>query len=298
MGLSLCQSLFATIAYADIFDYPLTGDEVAYWCIGRSFIHITPIPGIEKKGEYFHLSHRESLVSTRKKRFAWSARKWKVAHAVAKLLARIPTIELVGVTGALAMSNAKKDDDIDFFIITSPGTLWITRLLSVILVDRIGRRRKPGDTEVSDKVCLNMFMSAGSLRVPAKERDLFSAHETIQMKPLWARDGMYARFLEANQWVQTFLPMAARSVKDRAVMHHHVTDIHLVRSVAISFLRLLEPAARRAQLWYMKNRRTNEVITDHMLRFHPRDARGWVKAALANRLATQNIPLDNVFYAS
>lgn len=58
---------------------------------------------------------------------------------------------------------------------------------------------------------------------------------------------------------------------------------------------LLEPLARSVQLWYMKNKRTREVITDTTLRFHPKDARVWVKKKLSGRLTRYNIPLDKVF---
>lgn len=61
---------------------------------------------------------------------------------------------------------------------------------------------------------------------------------------------------------------------------------------------ILEPLAKFIQLWYMEKHRTYEVITDTTLRFHPKDARVWVKRKLASRLAKFNIPLDKVFYAS
>lgn len=60
---------------------------------------------------------------------------------------------------------------------------------------------------------------------------------------------------------------------------------------------VVERLARFIQLWYMRKRRTTEVISDRVLRFHPRDARIWVKDTLQKRLAPFNIPLDNIFYA-
>ena len=63
-------------------------------------------------------------------------------------------------------------------------------------------------------------------------------------------------------------------------------------------LRIIEPIARFVQLRYMRKRRTNEVISGSIIRFHPADARVWVRDALAKRLARHNIPLDKVFYGS
>ena len=68
--------------------------------------------------------------------------------------------------------------------------------------------------------------------------------------------------------------------------------------LVIFLMRLFEWPAKQIQLWYMARHRTHEVITDTTLRFHPRDARVWVKRKLSARLAKFNIPLDKVFYAS
>ena len=59
---------------------------------------------------------------------------------------------------------------------------------------------------------------------------------------------------------------------------------------------VLEPVAKYLQLWYMRRHRTHEVLTDTVLRFHPKDARVWVKRKLAARLARLHIPLDIIFY--
>jgi hypothetical protein len=59
---------------------------------------------------------------------------------------------------------------------------------------------------------------------------------------------------------------------------------------------LLEPFAKFIQLWYMKRHRTNEVIGKTSLRFHPKDARVWVRRKLRVRLTGYHVPLDNIFY--
>ena len=87
------------------------------------------------------------------------------------------------------MDNADKQDDIDFFIITAKGTMWTTRLCSAFLLSAAGLRRTPNQKQVANKICLNMFMQEGDLSLPASERDLFSAHEVLQMVPLWEREG-------------------------------------------------------------------------------------------------------------
>ncbi len=198
------QAILKTLFYSDIFDYPLTIDEIKKWLIGIKLPNKFQLSQlvqkqiIQKKDKYFFLSGRNNIVSLRKQRKKYSEEKLAIAQKAAFLLKFIPTIKLVGITGALAMYNTKKYDDIDLFIISSKNLLWTTRFLSTILLEIAGLRRHPQKTIAPDKICLNMFMDKKYLEVPKKEQDLFSAHEVLQMKPIWERDNTYHKFLQAN----------------------------------------------------------------------------------------------------
>lgn len=275
MKLDTRKFLQATVLYADIFDWSLTQEELRLWCIG-----------IQPKV----LPHTKNPSLSRRMRERWAKKKWEIAKSAARYLRFIPSIVLVGVTGGLSRNNVKKNDDIDFFCITTSGTLWISRLLAIVVVELLGKRRRPGGTNVADKICLNMFMSEDALAITQKERDLFAAYEVLQMEPLWERAGAYKKFLVKNRWVKKFLPNA---------WEWRVNSKQLaVNSKRNSFLFfVIEPFARAIQLWYMKSRRTSEVIEPGVLRFHPRDARAWIKQAFGKRLSRYNIPLDKIFYA-
>lgn len=297
------------ISYADIFDYPLTEEEVRVWT-----------PYVAMRSFHMHvpsaISQRQRrLEAIRKQRERWSNDKWVRARAVGNLLRLIPTILLVGVTGGLARSNAKEEDDIDFIIMTSSNTLWVTRALSTMLLDAFHLRRRPVDTQFKNLICLNMFMSEDGLSLPQAERDLFTAHEVLLMTPLWDRYHTYRTFLDANHWVKKFLPNAweekhrALSTKHQAISEFQIRNKpwtffrywDLVLEICLGYgiwcLRFVEAPIRIFQLWYMRKRRSTEIVTDTVIRFHPRDARGWIRRALALRLAKYNIPLDKIFYA-
>jgi len=257
--------------YADIFDYRLSDEELRYWCVYRV---------LPKR----YTSYRTQRTTHRREKY--SRRKWEIAGSLWWLNV-FPTIELIGVTGALAMNNASEDDDIDLLIITKPGALWITRFVVTVILDLFSLRRRPGEQEYKNKICLNMFMSSNALSLPAKERDLFAAHEVLQMKPLWDRGETYQRFLQANNWVERFLPTAWRDKYQVSSIKYQNTQ---------SILRFLEPLAKTIQLWYMRKRRTTEVVSDTVIRFHPVDARDWIYRELQRRLRGTNIPLDKIFY--
>ena len=140
-----------------------------------------------------------------------------------------------------------------------------------------------------------MFMSEDALSLIKNEHDLFAAHEVLQMQPLWERGGTYKKFLMANRWVGKFLPNAwkfrIQNVEPNA--QKRTSSFVAIMAWLVS---LFELPARELQLWYMRKRRTTEVIAPGVLRFHPADARVWIKKALATRLRKFNIPLDKIFY--
>ena len=144
-----------------------------------------------------------------------------------------------------------------------------------------------------------MFMTESAMKLAKPDQDCFTAHEVLQMVPLFVRVDAYQRFLHANRWVKTYLPNAWREKYHACLPARQVSYITYQEKqhICIQFLRFLEKPSRFFQLWYMRKNRTNEVISDTILRFHPKDARIWIKRKLASRLAAFNIPLDKVFYA-
>lgn len=297
MALSQSDYLYATVCYADIFEYPLTDDDLYFRSIKvvpKRNVRSKTITGVVKSHYLRYLKGRESIVKIFNKRKEVSKIKWQIARVIANKLRVIPTIYLVGVTGGLSVNNASHSDDIDFFFITAKGTVWISRLLVTLIVGIFGKRRKPYHTDVRDSICLNMFISDDALCIPENEQDLFSAHEVLQMEPLWSRRDTYKRFILENSWTKNFLPVAWNIKKTGRNQHPKIS--HWWTRVARMFLKMLEIPAKYGQLWYMARRRTTEIVTDSVLRFHPNDARIWIRKALTKRLKKHNIPLDNIFY--
>ena len=208
---ALRRAIARTVAYADLFEYPLDHVEIHRYLIGeaaspeevdRALKQDGALARyIEHTGDKFHLRGRASTVETRHVREAASAELWRNARAYGTWVARLPLVRLVGVTGALAMSNAERRADIDLFVLTHPGRLWLCRLL-VLAVVRLAALR--GDT-----LCPNFLLSTAALSL--SECNLFTAHEITQMVPLRPTK-WYARFMDANRWTFDFLPNATTVV--------------------------------------------------------------------------------------
>ena len=278
--------MFKTVAYADIFDYPLTASEIIRWQIAGD-LKVRPIKEsaagaiypqggsdlIVKTSRYFHLKGRSHLVALRRRRAQISAAKLRLARRVAGWLKLIPTVRLVAVTGALAMKNADKNDDIDLMVVTSKNRLWLTRLLATILLFPHLRGGRMDSSEVADKLCLNLWLDESALAVPASRRNLYTAHEVAQVKPLINKDGTYQKFIASNSWVTRFLPNSFRLQRSdlnrnsRLQAEKVPPKSHRGRSDLIDWL---ESFAFRLQLWYMKPKITRERVGPHQAFFHPR----------------------------
>ena len=234
--------------------------------------------GRSKDKALFFLKGRDFLMGQRQKREKIAREKLILARTVAERLKIIPTVKLVGLTGRLAMRNVDPEDDIDLLIITASSRLWLTRLLAVALLECLGKRRRPQDQDVKNKICLNMFLDEDQLALPSQERNLYTAHEVVQMKPLWGKDQTHNRFLKANQWVKQYLANALGN-SPRA------KEAQTKKGITRGPINLLETLARRFQLSYMSRRRTTEVATPHRALFHPQSAQDWVLKEYRRRLS-------------
>jgi hypothetical protein len=200
------QAILQTVAYADVFDYPLNADEIQRYLIGiaanramvRSALRSSAWLGDElaRSGKYFTLAGREVIVEVRRERAATASTYWRGAVRYGHRIGGLPFVRMVAVTGALAMDNIA-DDDIDFFIVTEPGRLWLSRALVVGLVKLAATRGLV--------LCPNYILSEQALVLT--ECNLFTAHEVTQMVPLHGA-ATYQRLRELNRWTDQYLPNA------------------------------------------------------------------------------------------
>ena len=293
--MNLENAVLATLFYSDIFDYPLTLPEIHSNLIfkktkksqvKKALVKLFKKRKIFKYRNLYQLKKPENLARLRILRGKIAQNKFKKANFAAKILSFIPTVKLIGVSGALATKNAIKNDDIDFFIITSKGTLFTTRFFSTILLDFLNLRRRPNGLKISDKICLNMFLSEDNLKITP--HDLYLAHEVLQMKPIFERDNTYQRFLKANSWVFKLLPNWEVNAR------RQTTNAKRSRpeSLVVKLLALgVENALKRFQLKYMEKRRTTEVISDTKLFFHPEDVHKRVLKEFTDKLRQLKILL-------
>jgi hypothetical protein len=202
-GLSpLQRAILLPVAYADVFDYPLTAGEIHRYCgLKASFTTIyATIQGfgfLSQSGDFYTLPGRESLVAVRARRAEISSRLWPHALLYGRAIASLPFVRMLAVTGSLAVNNTESLADIDYFIVTEPGHLWTCRA-QVLALGRLAARQ-------GLNLCPNYIVTTHALAFP--DRNLYAAHEIAQMVPLYGLD-IYAEIRRRNDWVAGFLPNA------------------------------------------------------------------------------------------
>lgn len=285
---NLASSIIHTLAYSDIFDYPLTLEEVNEFLIADTKVRIDTIrktlliladpstgsgqvsKQVYTDGGFYFLKGREKIVELRRKRAEWSRKKLEIAQKTADKLKVIPSIKMIGVTGALAMENCKEDDDIDLLIITTKNSLWLTRFLIIVLCPILGiKRRKPKEENTKDRICFNLFLDENHLGI--EPENLFLAHEVVQVKPVINRKQTYEKLLTDNHWARRFLPNAVKETRypdNKIATHQNTCLISQYLNILKSFLDIL---AFKLQYLYMKQKITCEKVNLHQAFFHPAD---------------------------
>ncbi len=199
------RAILETLVYADLFDYPLSSDEIVRYLTLpappetiRRQLDAGASDGVFcRSNGFFTLPGRVRLIPVREQRGKIARAKWTTARQYTRWIARLPFVRMVAVTGTLAVDNVEESDDIDLFIITAVGRLWLCRAL-VILVVRAAAL-------AGDELCPNYFLSERELCL--KDRGFFHAREVAQMVPLYGAE-TYQRLRELNTWVEEYLPHA------------------------------------------------------------------------------------------
>ncbi|MBI1881445.1 MAG: hypothetical protein HYR94_24965 [Chloroflexi bacterium] len=200
----LVEEVLKPILYADIFDYPLTFEEI------YKFLEFRTTPeevkslldrAVENQeiiliDKFYSLADKPHLVAKRRERWGVSQTLWPKAVQYGRWVASLPFIRMVSVTGSLAVDNPRDGvDDIDYLIVTKPGRLWFCRALIILMV-RFGHIR-------GVYLCPNYLLTENVLYF--EDNNLFTAREMLQMIPLYGHE-FYVKMREVNAWVTNYLP--------------------------------------------------------------------------------------------
>lgn len=198
-------AILRTIAYSDVFDFPLTIPEIHRYLDSEPATESAVAETVRRldgstlgtDDDLVALAGREALFATRRRRRHEARRLWPAAGRWAAIIGRLPLIRMVSLTGALAVDNVESGADIDYLVVTEPGRVWLCRAM---IVQAVRAARLGGVV-----LCPNWILAADSLEL--EERSLFAARELTQMVPLTGSD-VYDRMRRLNPWADRHLPNA------------------------------------------------------------------------------------------
>jgi hypothetical protein len=199
------SAVLRSLAYADVFRWPLRADEIA---VNGSypFVSVDECRTVLSMLEQQHLVYEDQgyfsirmdplMTRARQDREDRAQRYTRIARWMGRLIALFPFTRVAAISGSLSKGSMPVDGDVDWFIITQPGRLWLTRTMLIAFkkVFLLNSRRY---------FCVNHFIDARHLAM--RDQDLYTATEIATLIPI-ADDGTYDDFLRANTWLRQFYP--------------------------------------------------------------------------------------------
>lgn len=199
------EAILKTLAYFDIFQYPLTFAEINQF--STASIDETELreelTQLEMRGlvfcisGYYLLQNNPSLCQRRKSGNEKAAQLLVKAQKIGRFLYQFPFVRGVGISGSLSKNFADDKADIDFFIITRSNRLWIARTLMHIfkkLTFLSGRQHY---------YCMNYYIDEMALKLD--DKNIFAATEIKTLLPVSGQVTLQ-EFFNHNSWADIYLP--------------------------------------------------------------------------------------------
>jgi len=202
----LQKEILRTILYFDIFRHPLTADEIYQFLPSNSTnpdeiedaCSSKPLRGLlDRHGPFYFVKSRGPRVPLHRLEKEKEAQKlWRSAMHMGRIMKYIPFVQAIFVSGELSKGVASKGSDIDFLIVTTARRLWLCRFLFVVF-----KRLLPG--KLRNSLCFNTFVSEDAFVY--SYRNMYSAIEIATLKVLYNK-AAHRKYVEANKWINNFLP--------------------------------------------------------------------------------------------
>ena len=210
--ISTKQHILNTLAYFDVFHYPLRQAEILTFLGTAATADVVSVAleelcedGYIFRIEDFYLLHNDPLlVIRRKKGNDKAAQQMKVAENAARILSRFPYVRGLAISGSLSKNFCTDKSDIDFFIITSANRLWIARTLMHLykkITFLTGRQKW---------FCMNYYIDEACPEIA--EKNIFTAIEIGTLVHMQGKTALQD-FRKANAWVRNYFPLLYQADK-------------------------------------------------------------------------------------
>jgi hypothetical protein len=202
---SFSKNVLRVLLYFDIFKHPLKAEEIFKCCSEPSFTlnmaeselkFLLSQSLVTQKGDYFLPGMNHDFVRRRVNGETKASATWKTAYRFSKLISMFPYVRGICVSGSLSKGYMDHETDIDYFIITKAGRLWLSRSLLVLF-------KKIFLLNSRKYFCVNYFIDENNLRIP--DKNFFTATELAFVVPTYNYD-LYRQLMERNSWIKNYYP--------------------------------------------------------------------------------------------
>jgi hypothetical protein len=216
-NLELAQSFIRKLIYFDIFSHPLSAREIFEYCDAPDVEEKQGVWVLEQlkarqligyESGFYFIGDDLSKITKRRDANQLASQRMSDARRYASIAASFPFVRAVFISGTLSKHVMKPDSDIDFFIITEPGKLWICRALLTTYKKLILRNSHRN-------FCLNYFIDSDNLEIP--DKNIFTATELVTLLPMYSYP-LYEDFMAKNKWVRNEFPNFRLRPEDAAIL--------------------------------------------------------------------------------
>ena len=202
---SIEKSVVRSLLYFEIFNHPLRVDEIIQCldipvsepeCVKIQIEQMVENGYIRQQEGYYFINCKPDVIKRRIHGEELAIESLKKAKLFSSIIARFPFVRAVSLSGSISKYYMDKNSDIDYFIITRPGRMWVARTFLVLFKKLVLLNSKK-------YFCVNYFITEESLEL--KSRNVYSATELTSIIPTY-NYGLYRFLMTRNSWVNEYYP--------------------------------------------------------------------------------------------
>lgn len=183
--------LIRQLLYYDLFKYPLVKEEFLSKITEVELADLLTSGMLRQEDGYYSTELSKKKIDDRKAGNKLCESWVQKAYRRAKFIAQFPFVRGVYISGSMSKGFMSSDGDVDFFLITEPGRLWLSRTILIAF-------KKLFLLNSRKFFCMNYFIDTDHLEI--EEKNVFTAVELSTLIPVCDM-GYHDRFGKLNGWI-------------------------------------------------------------------------------------------------
>jgi hypothetical protein len=264
---ALQTKIVVTLVYFDLFKFPLTIEEIVKFSkissnqkdnIQKELDELLTLNIVFPHGKYYSLIQAESLEARREDGQKYAQSLMTKARKYSNIINSFPYVRSICISGSLSKGCVDEYGDIDYFIITEPQRLWVTRTLLIAFkkIFLLNRHKY---------FCVNYFVDTNHLEIP--DKNIFTATELLTLIPMTGLD-YYSKLMESNDWAHSYLPNLGVLKESEIPTKSNHTKKWMEHALSGSFGDKLDTLFMNLTIkkWKSKFKNLNEEALDNAMR--------------------------------